>query len=190
MVNTMWGTSDRPLLTLAQVRAWQARRHEIGATIKALSDEDADLQRRLEAVQVLMGELPADEATPTEFAEAGADMTEPPQHESGGELFPQTVLNAVTALGGAPLPIAIRQWIKNYGPTQKAKERADTQYFYTCLMRHAARGYLIKVGNGYSLPSSSTQVETGGVVSPGLGSITSPLMTSGPLAAAPKAGGT
>jgi hypothetical protein len=160
MVNAMWGTSDRPLLTLAQVRAWQARRREIGGAIQALRDEDADIERKLDAVYVLMGELPADD---TEAAEA---QQQEPENESDGELFPQTVLNAVSALGGAPLPMAIRHWIKAHGPTQKSRERADSQYFYTCLMRHAERGYLIKVGSGYSLPSSSAEAETGDVVDP------------------------
>jgi hypothetical protein len=162
-MDSMWGTSDRPLLTLGHVRAWEARRQEIVDAMRALQEEDAKLARKLEAAQVFMIDLPPDNVV-GDVAPVGhqsVDDEDGDARERG--LFPDEVLHAVSMIGGAPPPKTIRSWLRQNGTTPFVRDRADKQYFYTTLMRHAENGRLIKVGEGYSLPASSPQGETEGV---------------------------
>jgi hypothetical protein len=155
----MWGMSDDPILTYAQVRAWQARRNEIDNHIQALQDEHIALSRKLEAVRVIMGDLPTLDGEQGEPKTEHAPLDQ--EDSEGSEPFPETVLLAVGALGGAPIPRMIRRWLKENGSTAATRARADAPYFYTTLMRHAAGGRLIKEGEGYRLPTSSPQGEAG-----------------------------
>jgi hypothetical protein len=166
-MDSMWGTSDRPLLTLAQVRAWEARIQEIAAAVQALRDEEAQLSRKLEAVHVLVDDLSAVDVCHIEIApqQPIQTATERPANEEEDTrkrgAFPDAVIMAISTIGGAPLPKTIRAWLRENGATAFIRGKADTQYFYTSLMRHAENGRLIKVGDGYRLPTSSAQAETG-----------------------------
>jgi hypothetical protein len=162
----MWGTSDRPLLTLGHVRAWEARRQEIVDAMRTLQEEDAKLARKLEAAQVFMTDLAPDNVAEdvVPVGQQSADDEDGDARERG--VFPDEVLHAVSMIGGSPLPKTIRSWLRQNGSTPFVRDRADKQYFYTTLMRHAENGRLIKVGEGYSLPTSSAQAETGGVAPP------------------------
>ncbi len=151
----------RPLLTLEQVMGWRDRVRQIGDVRRALDDEEADLSRKLEAVKVLFGDIPTEEI-PSEEPTIDASSPEP-DDQTDAEPFGDVVLKAVGVIGGAPEPKVIRRWIASNGATPGIRERADKQYFYTCLMRHASSGKLIKVGDGYALPTSSPQGETEGL---------------------------
>jgi len=158
MVNAMWGT-DETVLTLSQVRTWQMRQQEIGDTIQALQEEAADISRKLDAVRVIMGALPGNDVARTLAVGEQSPQTAP---ESGREeFFPESLIEAVRTLGGAPRPNEIRTWLCEHGATNAIKTQAGKPYFYAVLMRHARAGRLIRVGKGYSLPKSSAQAETG-----------------------------
>lgn len=169
MAAAMWGMSDEPILMRSQVRAWQARREEIAEVVQALRDEDAALAHKLDAVRVILGDVPADDiagdaVVPAATAEPVAGEAGEPQQKRS---FPDSVLAAVGALGGAPRPNEIRTWLCERGATDAIRYQAAKPYFYAVLMRHAAAGRLIKVGDGYSLPTSSAQAEAGGLAPPG-----------------------
>ena len=153
----MLNNDDRPVLRFSDVRAWQNRAVEIAETMRSLHDEATQISRKLDAVRIIMGELPTDDAAPADMESSRQDA----EDSAAAESFPETVIHAVRAIGGAPEPRIIRRWISENASTPKARERADTQYFYTCLMRHAASGRLIKVGDGYGLPTSSPEGEPG-----------------------------
>ena len=152
---------NQPLLTLEQVMGWRDRVRQIGDVRRSLDDEESDLSRKLEAVKVLFGDIPTEE-TPSEEPAIDASSAEP-DNQTDAEPFGDVVLKAVGVIGGAPEPKVIRRWIAANGVTQSIRERADKQYFYTCLMRHAQTGRLVKVGDGYALPTSSPQGETEGL---------------------------
>ena len=161
MIAPMISQPHHPLLTLEQVMGWRDRVRQIGDVRRALDDEEADLSRKLEAVKVLFGDIPNEE-TPSEEPAVDAGSPEP-DDQADAEPFQDVILKAVGVVGGAPEPKVIRRWIAAHGSTQSIRERADKQYFYTCLMRHAQNGRLVKVGDGYALPTSSPQGETEGL---------------------------
>jgi hypothetical protein len=163
-MDAMFNNDDKPVLRLSDVRAWQTRAVEIAEAMQSLNEEATQISRKLDAVRVIMGVLPTDDVTPPDMESSGQEA----EDDIVAEPFPDTVIRAVREIGGAPEPSVIRRWIREHGPTTKARERADTQYIYTCLMRHAEGKRLIKVGNGYSLPTSSPKGEAGGVAPPAL----------------------
>lgn len=178
-------SDDRPVLTYSQVREWQRRFAEIPLHIAALQTESLDIGRKLEAAKVIMGDIPNDKVAISEKASFTEALTGSPQQSD--DPFPEIVLKAVDAIKGAPKPAEIKRWVIKHGAASAA-ETAAKPYFYTVLMRHARTGRLIKEGDGYRLPSSSPQGEAGEGGSPA-DSVTSPLETSAPLAAAAEAGG-
>jgi hypothetical protein len=139
---------DIPILTRSQVRAWLARKKEIAAEKRALDNEDAILNRKLEAVMVLNDDQPLDNLVDGEV------VREPlPADDFSKESFPEAVIDAVKALGGTPRPGEIRAWLCENGATIAIRDQAAKPYFYAVLMRHAAKNRLVKVGDGYGLPA-------------------------------------
>ena len=157
----MMSQPTHPLLTLEQVMGWRDRVRQIADARRALDDEESDISRKLEAVKVLFGDILA-EGSASGPSIVNASISEP-DDQADAESFLGVVLKAVEALGGSPEPKVIRRWIASNGATPGIRERADKQYFYTCLMRHAGSGKLIKVGDGYALPTSSPQGDTEGL---------------------------
>jgi hypothetical protein len=150
---------DRPILTLTQVRQWERRLTEIEALTTKLSEEATDLTRKLEAARVLMGDVTDGE---TKASPAGNGEGVSPD---GG--VPASVLRAVEALNGtAPKPADLKNWIKVNIPSAYEKLQRSPTYLYTALLRHVQMGRLVKEGDGYGLPTSSAQAETGGVAPP------------------------
>ncbi len=154
---------DRPVLTYSQLREWQRRIAEIAVQAAALQAESLMLGHKLDAAKVIIGgDLPLDDEA--ELA-TQASVPEELDKDETGDPFPEVVLKAVAALGGAPKPSDIKQWITKYG-TGAAPHKATQAYFYTVLMRHARAGRLIKEGDRYRLPTSSPEGETGGWAPP------------------------
>jgi hypothetical protein len=166
MVYAMWGMSDQPILMLSQVRAWQARQREIETDIQALQAEAKDIERRLEAVRVLLGSLPDEDDPETQDGvnTGRGGQTSEEIHSSAS--FMDSVLIAVAKLGGLSSPGEIRTWLREHGSTPAIRMQAEKPYFYAVIMRQARAGRLIKVGDRYRLPTSSPQGETGGVWPP------------------------
>lgn len=154
---------DRPLLTLAQVREWQARHTEIGREMQTLQAEQGFLARKLEAAKILMGDIPA-------LSEGTADgPNEPHSSENvAGTSLADAALQAVEALGNLPRPEAIKAWISERYPDLAEKLKSSPNYFYTVLIRHVQKGRLVREGTGYRLAASSPQGETGAVAAPAL----------------------
>jgi hypothetical protein len=155
MVYAMWGMSDEPILTRSQVRAWQTRRREIELEIQALQVEATAIERKLDAVRVLLGSLPDEDSEAQE-----QDMA---NTERGGvhPSFMDSVLIAVDKLGGTPSPSEIRTWLSEHGSTPAVRTQAQKPYFYAVIMRHARARRLIKIGDGYRLSTSSPEGEAG-----------------------------
>ena len=161
----MYINHDKPLLTAlrSEVRKRQLRLTEISASVQSLQQEAANLSRWLEAAKVIMGELPdGDEEQPLS-RDGTALLTLDTASEQS---FSDLVLRAVRAMGGAPKPADIKQWVLTNVDVPSVKEAVGKQYFYTVLMRHARKGQLIKEGAGYRLPHGSPQGEAGGVAPP------------------------
>ena len=156
---------DKPILTMAQVREWQARSAEIAVAMRAMNEEMAGLARKLEAAKILIGELPEMEiAVSTELPPAERGETEPDQTHA--ESLSDAALDAVAALGNVPRPDAIKKWIVESRPAHRERLASSPNYFYTVLIRHVQKGRLIREGNGYRLPTSSPQGEAGAVAAP------------------------
>jgi hypothetical protein len=186
----MHADSDKPLLTFAHLREWQATAAALEQTIEMSQVELAALRRRIDAALALVETLPATEREAAVSQELPSPDAPPlSSDEKEGEAVSPAVLAAVTALKGAPRPRVIRQWIAKNNPQIDAKLRDHPQYFYTVLARHVQGGRLAKRGNGYRLPLSSRKGNPGGSRPPesfthGNGE------TKGDAEDGPKAGGT
>src|SRR5471030_1817418 len=108
----MYTNPDKPLLTLAQVRAWQAKATELAELIRCKTEERATLVRRIDAAKALIESLPDDEQVSMLVADIEAahpmsvpEVVIPPaqivDQPTPDESIPAAVLVAVVALGGA-----------------------------------------------------------------------------------------
>lgn len=155
--------SNDLLLAGAQVQRWLSRQAEITAAIDALQSEAADIKRKLDAVQVLFGSVPSEGGSDQTFAyiqNGSMSETHPHSEESDKQNFSEVIIEAIKALGGVPKPAEIKQWIISHNGGEIA-HRAKQQYFYTALSRSVSKERLIKEGDGYRLPTSSAEAETG-----------------------------
>jgi hypothetical protein len=171
----MWGMADDPILTWAQVLTWQARQREIGGAIRTLQDEAEGISRKLDAVRVILGDLPSYPGAVTDSDHPFPGQNDRPSSEPAvdevldrlqSETFSEAVAIAVGRIGGAPRPNEIRTWLREHGATEAMRAQADKPYFYSVLMRHATSGRLIKEGEGYRLRTRSPEGDTGGVAPP------------------------
>lgn len=161
----MWGMSDDPILTYAQVKGWQERQAEIARSIQSLQDESNTLSRKLDAVRVIMGELPLLQlaSLQSEAETARNDVEEGGQRQT----IMLAVKLAVRSLGAGATPHNIRTWLRQNAPSEEMRATADKPYFYTVLNRLTASGQLTKEGDRYRFLTDSPQGDTGGVVPSG-----------------------
>jgi hypothetical protein len=156
-----------PLLTVAQIQVWAARRIEIANTLATLEAEDAVLQRKLEAAKVFVDEAMKNDMANQPHDEDGlAADPNAPSMEAAEESISHGVLAAVAAMKGAPKAVAIRKWIVTNNPDVAKKLEAHPGYLYTTLMRHVRGRRLAKRGKGYRLPINSPKGETGRAATP------------------------
>jgi hypothetical protein len=155
---------NKPLLTLAQLQSWQARRVEIASVMGALAQEDGVLARKIEAAKIFVDDAMENDAVFDE--ELLSSSPDAPTMEVAEANVSRAVLAAVGAMKGTPKAAAIRRWITVNNPEVATKLDASPAYLYTTLMRHVRGKRLAKRGKGYRLPIGSPKGETGGVVTP------------------------
>jgi hypothetical protein len=156
MMNGTSQTGVHVLLTGADVVKWREEEKVCEETIKATQLRLAVIRRRLDAASVFMDVQPDPALESPQVVETDDDI------DSLGDV----VGAAISAIGGAPKPIAIRQWIVKNNPVWRDRLDAHPNYFYTVLARRVKRGKLVRRGQGYRLPSVSPQGETGAVAAP------------------------
>jgi hypothetical protein len=192
----MYMHADKPLLTFAQMRDWQARADRLAEDIRVKTAELVALTRTVDAAKAYIASLPNDEQISFENGDADAAPDMPPDKHDDHDATPGAaeesisgcILAAVAAIGGAPKPTVIRRWIAKNSPAADLKLTAQPAYIYTVLMRHVRAGRLAKRGKGYRLPTSSPKGEAGGVAPPAVPSFTD--NDTGTVASGAEAGGT
>lgn len=147
-------TNDTPLLTLSQVRDWEARCVELRLLLTKSTEELDLLTLKIDAARKLIDLLPRDMAfSPSEQPVETAQAT--PADEQSDESISDVVLSAVVALKGSAKANVVRDWIAKNHPTVSARLDANPAYLYTSLMRHVRGGRLAKRGKSYRIPKLS-----------------------------------
>ena len=157
-----WSTdnSDTPLLTLSQVREWEARKADLEQQMRAMQDELASIVRKFDAASV--------------FVRIQNGHAEPPgiDKPAGDQAPTETIVDAIIRVvgdsrGSAMGPSQIKAALKASGFNVAGLE-ANPGYLYTVLGRLLKRGKLEKRRGAYRVParSSSPQGETGAVAAP------------------------
>jgi hypothetical protein len=146
-------TNDTPLLTLSQVRDWEARRAELRSLLARNTEELELLTLKIDAAKNLIDLLPVDMARSlTEELTESAENSTP--NSKGDNSVSHVVLSAVIAQKGSAKANVIREWISEHHPSVSEKLVANPAYLYTSLMRHVKAGRLAKRGKSYRVPKS------------------------------------
>lgn len=154
--------NDAPLLTLAQVKKWEARKAELDQQIRAAQEELVGITRNLDAASVFVRMKNGNgSAAPASHEDSAKDR-------SADEGFPDAVLRVAALEGTAFRPASLRDMLKKSGVNMASLE-ANPGYLYTVLGRLVQRGKLEKRRNGLYrvIPSTgSSKEETGAVAAP------------------------